>query len=448
MSNILVIGAGRSATALIGYVLTQAKKHNWNVTVCDNNLELAQQKVAGHSNGRAAWLDVMKVNDRRDLIGRADVVVSLLPAFLHIEVAHDCIRLKKHLITASYVSKEMYQLGDDAAERDLIFMGEMGLDPGIDHMSAMQKIDEIKEKGGKLTAFRSYTGGLIAPECNDNPWNYKFTWNPRNVVLAGQGTAQYREDGKLKYIPYNRLFADAVPIEIDGVAGEYEAYANRDSLLYRVTYGLKGIPTLLRGTIRNRGYCEAWNALVKIGLTDGSYPILHSHKLTYHALMEAYVGSEHKGNTVKERIADLLGIDVKSDIMHKLEWLGLFSKKKINLQNATPALILENLLLDKWKLQPEDKDMILMQHQFEYELDGKKRLLTSTLVMRGAGSHDTAMARLVGLPMGIFVKLVLEGRITQKGVNIPVMKEVYEPVLEELKEFGVEFTEKDELVGG
>jgi len=447
MNNILVIGAGRSATALINYVLDQAKKHNWNVTISDNNLELAKQKVNNHPNGRAVWLDVMKVNDRRDLIGRADIVVSLLPAHLHLEVGHDCILLKKHLITASYVSKEMYQLGDDARDRDLIFMGEMGLDPGIDHMSAMEKIDEIKDKGGKLTAFRSFTGGLIAPECNDNPWNYKFTWNPRNVVLAGQGTAQYLEGSKLKYIPYNRLFKDIQPVYIDGVEGEYEGYANRDSLLYREVYGLKDIPTILRGTIRNAGYCEAWNALIRIGLTDSSYPILDSEKLTYHALMEAYVGAEHKGNTVKERIASLLKIDVKSEVMKKLEWLGLFSKKRINLPKATPALILEHLLLEKWKLQPNDKDMILMQHQFEYEMKGKKHLLTSTLIMKGEGSHDTAMARLVGLPMGIFVKLVLEGRITQKGVNIPVMKEVYAPVLEELKDYGVEFVEKDVVIG-
>ncbi len=447
MNNILVIGAGRSATALINYVLDQGKENNWNVTISDNNLELAQEKVKNHTNGRAVWLDVMKVNDRRDLISRADVVVSMLPAHLHLEVGHDCIMLKKHLITASYVSKEMYQLGDDARDRDLIFMGEMGLDPGVDHMSAMEKINDIKEKGGKLTAFRSFTGGLIAPECNDNPWNYKFTWNPRNVVLAGQGTAQYLEKSKLKYIPYNRLFKDIQPVEIDGVEGEYEAYANRDSLLYREVYGLKDIPTILRGTIRNAGYCEAWNALIRIGLTDSSYPILESENLTYHGLMEAYVGNEHKGNTVKERIASLLKIEAKSEIMKKLEWLGLFSKKRINLPNATPALILEHLLLDKWKLQPDDKDMILMQHQFEYKLKGKKHLLTSTLIMRGAGSHDTAMARLVGLPMGIFVKLVLEGRITQTGVNIPVMKEVYAPVLEELKEYGVEFVEKDVVIG-
>ena len=202
----MIIGAGRSATALINYVLSKAEQYGWFVTVADADHELAMQKVANHPLGRGTWLDVQKVNDRRELIERAEVVVSLLPAHLHLEVAQDCIRLKKHLITASYVSKDMYRLGDEARDRELIFMGEMGLDPGIDHMSAKQKIDEIKEMGAKLIAFRSYTGGLIAPESDDNPWHYKFTWNPRNVVLAGQGTAQYLENGKYKYIPYNRLF--------------------------------------------------------------------------------------------------------------------------------------------------------------------------------------------------------------------------------------------------
>ncbi|MCB0642589.1 MAG: saccharopine dehydrogenase, partial [Phaeodactylibacter sp.] len=354
------------------------------------------------------------------------------------------IRMKKHLITASYVSKEMYRLGDEARDRELIFMGEMGLDPGIDHMSAMQKINEIKGKGGKLTAFRSYTGGLIAPESDNNPWHYKFTWNPRNVVLAGQGTAQYLENGKFKYIPYNRLFQDYRTIDIPGL-GEYEVYANRDSLLYRDVYGLSGIPNILRGTIRGKGFCDAWNALIKIGLTDGSYPILDCERLTYHEWMEAYVSSSAPGS-VKERIASLIDENVFSDVMKKLEWLGLFRKKKINLAHATPALILENLLLEKWKLQPQDKDMILMQHEFEYKLDGKYHLLYSTLVMKGNDGDDTAMSRLVGLPMGVFVKLVMEGRITSKGVNIPVMQEVYDPVLEELKDYGVVFTEREVIL--
>jgi len=446
MHNILIIGAGRSSGAVIRYVLEQAKANNWHVMVADADPQLAESKVKGHPNGRSVWLDVTKVNDRRDLINRADVVVSLLPAHLHLEVGHDCIKLKKHLITASYVSKEMYQLGDEARNRELIFMGEMGLDPGIDHMSAMQKIDEIRDKGGKLTAFRSYTGGLIAPEnLKKNPWRYKFTWNPRNVVLAGQGTAQYLENGKFKYIPYNRLFKEYRLVEIPGFEEPFEVYANRDSLLYREVYGLKDIPNILRGTIRYRGFCDAWNALIKIGLTDGSYPILDSGNITYHELMEAYVRPV-PGVSVKDRIAELIREHPFSPVMKKLEWLGLFRKKKINIDQATPALILENLLLDKWKLGKNDKDLIVMHHEFEYELEGQKKMLCSNLVMKGKDAEDTAMSRLVGLPMGIFVKLVMQGKIRSRGVQIPVMREVYEPVLKELEDYGVLFTDEEKNI--
>lgn len=445
MNQILIIGAGRSSSSLISYLLDQAKQKGWYITVGDANPELAREKVGNHPNGRAVWLDVTKGNDRKELMGRADVVVSLLPAHLHLEVAHDCIKLNKHLITASYVSHELYRLGDEARDRELIFMGEMGLDPGIDHMSAMQTIDRIKKDGGKLKAFKSFTGGLIAPESDDNPWHYKFTWNPRNVVLAGQGTAQYLDKGKLKFIPYNRLFNEPIPIEVPGL-GKYEAYANRDSLLYSDIYGLEGTPTILRATIRAKGFCKAWDALVKIGLTDGSFPILDSDKITYHEFMDAYTRPQQSGGSVKDRIAQLLGEDNDSEIIRKLEWLGLFRKKKINLSNATPALILENLLMSKWELKPDDKDMIVMYHQFEYELDGQHKSLNSTLIMKGNNAKDTAMAKLVGLPIGIFTKLVMEGRIKSKGVNIPVMPEVYNPVLSELAEFGVAF--KESLTSG
>lgn len=444
MNNILIIGAGRSSSALIKYVLDRATEFGWFVTVADANPKLAAQKVNNHPSGRPAWLDVTKVNDRKELISRSDVVVSLLPAHLHLEVAYDCIKLKKHLITASYVSKEMYRLGDEARDRELIFMGEMGLDPGIDHMSAMQKIDEIKQKGGKIMAFRSYTGGLMAPESNDNPWKYKFTWNPRNVVLAGQGTAQYLENGKFRFIPYNRLFQDYRVIDVPGL-GPFEVYANRDSLLYREVYGLSGIPNILRGTIRNTGFCDAWHALVRLGLTDGSYPIHEAGDISYHEWMEGYVGGNSKMGSVKERVARFLEEEVDSPVMEKLDWLGLFRKKKIKMPNATPALILENILLDKWKLKKGDKDMIVMQHEFEYELDNQLRQLTSTLVLKGNDEVDTAMARLVGLPMGVFVKLVMTGKIQSKGVNIPVMKEVYGPVLKELENYGVVFREKEEV---
>ncbi len=442
MNNILIIGAGRSSTALIKYVLARAKENNWFVTVADSKPEFAEEKVGNHPNGRPAWLDVMKVNDRRELISRADVVVSLLPAYLHMEVAYDCIKLKKHLITASYVSKDMYSLANEFRDRELIFMGEMGLDPGIDHMSAMKHIDEIKAQGGKITAFRSYTGGLVAPESDDNPWHYKITWNPRNVVLAGQGTAQYMENGKFKYIPYNRLFQEYHLVDVPSM-GQFEAYANRDSLLYREVYGLSGIPNILRGTFRAPGFCDAWNALVQIGLTDASFPIVDSGNITYHELMEAYTSAKSTGNSVKERIANMLEEEPDSPVMEKLEWLGLFRKKKINLPNATPAMILENLLVDKWKMKAKDKDMIVMHHEFEYEINRKKKQLTSTMVMKGENDVDTAMTKSVGLPLGIFVKLVMQGKITSSGVHIPVKKEVYEPVLQELEEYGVVFTNQE-----
>jgi saccharopine dehydrogenase (NADP+, L-glutamate forming) len=443
MQNLLIIGAGRSATVLIKYILEQARQHNFFVTVADADLNLAQQKVQGHPNGRAIWLDASKPTDRKDIINRHDVIVSLLPPQMHLDVAQDCIVLGKHMVTASYVSKQVFRLGDEARQRALVFMNELGLDPGIDHMSAMQRIHQIKAKGGKITAFYSYTGGLVAPESDDNPWHYKFSWNPRNVVLAGQGTAQFLEDNKLKYIPYRRLFRQFRLVNIPNM-GQFEVYANRDSLLYRDAYGLQDIKTLFRGTIRHEGFCEAWNALVRIGLTDATFPIVDSDQLTYHDLMEAFLGiSQHTGS-VKDRVAKMIETDPDSDIMKKLEWLGLFSKRRIKLKNATPSLILENLLLEKWALGPQEKDMVIMQHVFEYELNRRKKKLTSTLVMKGNDGSDTAMSRLVGLPLGIFVKLLLLGKISTTGVNIPTMPEVYEPVMQELEEYGVKFIEEEE----
>ncbi len=443
MKSLLIIGAGRSATILIEYILSHAKENGWFITVADADLQLARAKTKGSPHAHATWLDASKQNDRRNLIKRHDVVVSLLPPQMHLEVAQDCIELGKHMVTASYVSKQVYRLGDEARQRALIFMNELGLDPGIDHMSAMQRIHEIQAKGGKITSFRSFTGGLVAPESDDNPWHYKFSWNPRNVVLAGQGTAQFLENGKLKYIPYRRLFRQYSTIQIPGM-GAWEVYANRDSLLYKDAYGLKGIKTLFRGTIRHTGFCAAWNALVKIGLTDATFPIVDSDKLTYYDLMDAFLGIFKHEGTLKERYAKLLEVDVDSDVIKKLEWLGLFSRRKITLANATPALILENLLLEKWALKPKDKDMVIMQHIFEYEIAKRKHKKTSTLIMKGEDNVHTAMSKLVGLPLGIFVKLLLQGKISTTGVAIPTMPEVYNPIMEELEQYGVRFIEEDE----
>ncbi|MEM7104120.1 MAG: saccharopine dehydrogenase C-terminal domain-containing protein [Bacteroidota bacterium] len=444
MKNILVIGAGRSSTALIKYLLNEAARRGWFVTVADNDPELAEKKVSGHANGRGTWLDVMKPNDRREIIERNDIVVSLLPANLHLRVAKDCIKYKKHLITASYVSRQLYELSNEVKKAELIFMGEMGLDPGIDHMSTMKSIDDLREIGATITSYTSYTGGLIAPESDTNPWNYKITWNPRNVVLAGQGTAQYLQNGKFKYIPYHRLFKSYKVIDVPG-HGEFEAYANRSSLLYRDVYGLQDIPNIMRATLRKRGFCDAWNALVSIGLTDNTYPVSGSDQLTYYDFLDAYITAPQSG-TLKERISKLLEMEPDSDVIKKLEWLGLFERRKINLDNASPAQILQELIERKWKLKKSDKDMIVMHHEFGYTLPGVKRKRTSTMVLIGENSVDTGMSKLVGLPLGIFAKLVLLGKIKNTGVNIPVIKDVYTPVLEELAGLGVKFEERDEAV--
>ncbi len=439
MKNVLIIGAGRSSTALINYLLKQAEKYGWFITVADADPDVAAAKINNHPNGRGTWLDVLKPGDRKDLMMRQDVVVSLLPAHLHYRIAKDCIKYKKHLVTASYVSRDLYRLNAEVLDASLIFMGEMGLDPGIDHMSAKKTIDEIRAKGGKITSFRSYAGGLVAPESDNNPWHYKISWNPRNVVLAGQGTSQYMVKGKYKYIPYNRLFKQYRLIDIPG-AGEFESYANRDSLLYRQIYDIDNIPTIKRSTLRHPGFCDAWNALIQLGLTSDEYPIIESEKMTYRELVDAFLlDNPYVTGTIKERLATFLGIGPSSEIIKKLEWLGLFDRRQIGIPNATPAKILENLLVEKLKLEENDKDMIVMHHVFKYTLNRKKYRLKSTMVLNGDNSVNTAMAKLVGLPIGIFVKHIMLGKITETGVQIPVKPNIYEPVLKELEDYGVEF---------
>ena len=439
MKSILILGAGRSSTTLINYLIKAAEEHRWMVTVADTDLDIALSKTEHSKNALGVQLDVNDVAKRQDLIRDKNVVVSLLPAFLHPIVAKDCLEFSKHLVTASYLNEDIRSMEQEALAKGLLFMGEMGLDPGIDHMSAMQKINEIKADGATLSAFYSYTGGLIAPESDDNPWSYKFTWNPRNVVLAGQGTAQYLNTGKIKYIPYNRLFSERKVIQVPEL-GPYDVYANRDSLPYRKLYGIENIPTILRGTIRANGYCDAWDTLVKIGLTDDSYDLDLESIKTYGELVESFILGTYPD--IKTGVSDFLGLPVDHEIIRKLEWTELFSDRPIKLQRATPAQALEDLLLDKWALKKEDKDMIIMQHQFEYVLDGTPKKLISSMVTKGEDSVNTSMAKTVGLPVAILVKLLLLGKVSLTGVHIPVMAEIYEPVLEELKEYGIDFIDE------
>ena len=439
MKSILILGAGRSSTTLINYLIKAAEEHGWMVTVADTDLDIALSKTEHSKNALGVQLDVNDVTKRQELIRDKNVVVSLLPAFLHPIVAKDCLEFSKHLVTASYLNEDIRSMEQEALAKGLLFMGEMGLDPGIDHMSAMQKINEIKAEGATLSAFYSYTGGLIAPESDDNPWSYKFTWNPRNVVLAGQGTAQYLNAGKIKYIPYNRLFSERKVIQVPEL-GPYDVYANRDSLPYRKLYGIENVPTILRGTIRANGYCDAWDTLVNIGLTDDSYDLDLESIKTYRELVESFILGTYPD--IKTGVSNFLGLPVDHEIIRKLEWTELFSDRPIKLKRATPAQALEDLLLDKWALKKEDKDMIIMQHQFEYVLDGVSKKLISSMVTKGEDSVNTSMAKTVGLPVAILVKLLLLGKVSLTGVHIPVMAEIYEPVLEELKEYGIDFIDE------
>lgn len=442
MKRILVIGAGRSTISLIDYLLKEASSHNWFITVTDMDEALAIEKTKGFGNCEAKAFNVSNENDRRSMIRSHDVIVSMLPASMHSDVARDCVELGKHLFTASYVSAEMKALDEAAKEKGVLLMNEIGLDPGIDHASAMKIIDELHRKGAKITSFKSYCGGLVAPECNDNPWGYKFSWNPRNVVVAGQSTAQYYQNGKLKFIPYNRLFTQIDQIKMEGY-GSFDAYANRDSISYKEPYGLKHIQTLLRGTLRMPGYCKAWNVFVKLGLTDDTYKIHHSDSMTYTELINSFLPEGKQ--TVKDRLRAFMGADYNDSIEDKLDYLELFSDKKIKLKEGSPAQLLQDLLEEKWKLKTSDKDMIVMQHLFEYELNGASHQLTSSLVVKGTDQNHTAMAKTVGLPLAITLKNFLSGKFKLSGVQIPIVKEIYDPLLMELAELGIKFEENEKI---
>lgn len=442
MKNILLIGAGRCAHPLIDYITRLAPAEGWFLTVGDADLEKGEEKVAGRANARAVWLDATKVNDRRELIGRADVVLSLLPAHLHLEVAHDCIKLKKPLLTSAYVSHEIYRLGDEARDRELVFTEEKALAPGIDELAAKRLVDQLRAEGAKILAFRGFSGGLMEEESTrDNPWGYKFTWNPRNVVLAGQGTAQYLEADKVRYLPYGRLFSEPLLVDVPG-EGQMEAYLNRETLLYADDYGLKQVPNVSKATLRRPGFCAAWNALVQLGLTDADFPILQSDEINYYQLLDGLVGNQ-PGGTLKERTAHLLQLDPEDEIMQKLQWLGLFSKKRIRTPNASPALILEHLLREKWALYSGDQDKIILHHEVDYQLKGKKRMRKSTMVLTGTAPLDTAMAKNVSLPIGVLLKQLLDGKLpdtTGKSLQTPA---VYETILQELEAYGIVFEQMD-----
>lgn len=443
MRKVLIIGAGRSASSLIKYLLEKSESENLHITIGDLSLALAERKTKGHPNATAIALDIHNETQRNAEIQKADIVISMLPAHMHVEVAKDCIQYQKHMVTASYISEAMQALDAEAKEKGLVFMNEVGLDPGIDHMSAMKVLDEIRDQGGKVILFESFCGGLVAPESDNNLWNYKFTWAPRNVVLAGQGgAAKFIQEGTYKYIPYHKLFRRTEFLEVEGY-GRFEGYANRDSLKYRSVYGLDEALTVYRGTIRRVGYSKAWDMFVQLGMTDDTYQIDHSENMSYREFVNLFL-PYHPTDSVEIKLRHQLKIDQDDVMWDKLVELDLFSATKmLGLTNATPAQALEKILTDSWTLQPEDKDMIVMYHKFGYELNGEKKQIDATMVCLGDDQTYTAMAKTVGLPVAMATLQILNGNIKTPGVQLPIKEEVYLPILKELESYGVIFHEKE-----
>ena len=442
MRTILIIGAGRSSSTMIKYFLDNAQKESWQIRVGDMDIDVAQDKIGDHSHGEAFMFDALNPEEREREVKNADIIISMLPARFHMEVVKDCIRFKKDVITPSYINEEMRSMHDEVVAAGILSMNEMGLDPGIDHMSAKKILDEIDAIGGKIKGFESFTGGLVAPESDTNPWHYKFTWNPRNVVLAGQGgPAKFIQEGQYKYIPYHKIFRRTEIIDIEG-HGKFEGYANRDSLRYRSIYGLEGIPTIYRGTLRRIGFCRAWNIFVQLGATDDSYIIEGSENMTNRDFINSFLGySPHDSVELKFRYN--LGIKQDDYIWEKLVWLGIFENKKIGLKNATPAQIMQKILEDKWKLESEDKDMIIMWHKLNYVLDGQNKEIRSHMVYIGRDQTYTAMSDTVGLPVAICAKMMLNNVIKLKGIHLPIHKDIYLPILKELEMYGIKFLEKE-----
>lgn len=440
MRIILLLGAGRSVRSFVTYLSQYAVSLDLHLRVGDVDIEHAKQMAGLFVESSYFQFDITSNKSLNQEIRNAELVTSMLPAHLHGHVAEVCLEQKKNLITASYVSASMANLSKAVQQAGLLFLMECGLDPGIDHLSAMKEIRELKNNGANLISFKSYTGGLVAPSSDDNPWHYKFTWNPRNVVLAGQGIVKFKRNNLYKYIPYASLFKRLETVHLAGV-GDFEAYANRDSLKYIDLYGLQDCPTVFRGTLRGVGFCKAWDFLVTLGLTDDSFTIHHSLGMTYHDFLDSFL-AHHPEFTLEQKVLELLQQD--HAVFEQLSWLNLFSKHHhITQQDASPAQILQAILEPKWTLGPNDADMVVMQHKIQYEQSGEHFERTSSLVVLGENAQKTSMAKTVGLPLGIAARLILEGKINSKGVTVPVHQEFYEPILAELETLGIRFVNQE-----
>lgn len=439
MQTVLIAGAGKSSSSLITYMLQHARQQ-WKVIVMDAHAEAIAEKLNGHPKGEPAVVDIFNENDRARYIQQADIVISLMPPDLHILLAKDCLKYKKNLITSSYISEELRAMDQEVKDAGLLFMCEMGLDPGIDHMSANSIIHGVQRIAGTIKSFKSFCGGLVAPESDDNPWHYKISWNPRNIVLAGKAGADWLENGKKYSLDYKDLFLQPRKIKVAGV-GTLAAYPNRDSLKYLELYDLPDAKTFVRNTLRHPAFIRGWNTVVISGLTD-EHDYFDVEEMTFAGWAAQKTGVPNDEH-LRENFRKTWKVDDKE--MKLFDWLRIFENRLINLKGkCNSAGILQSLLEERWKMKATDKDLVVMQHQIEYERKGRLTHLTSTLVVTGDDRHYSAMAKTVGLPMAILAEKILRNEINISrlhGVHIPLMPAIYVPVLKALKKNGIEFLE-------
>jgi saccharopine dehydrogenase (NADP+, L-glutamate forming) len=442
MKNVLLFGAGKSATCLIDYLGKCCDENNWKLWVCDSNISLAESKTKNFSSAEAISFDVSNDDKRHEFISKSDLVISMLPPALHFLVAKDCLQSSKNLLTASYIDEKIKSLKDQIEKKGILFLGEIGLDPGIDHMSAMKMINEIKNKGGKINSFKSHCGGLISPESDDNPWHYKITWNPANVVTAGSAGAVYLDGGKQIEIAYSKIFDDENNMVDVPELFPLAWYANRDSLSYIETYQLHNAETFIRTTLRYPSFCRGWNKMIKLDLTNkNDHEEIKNCKTfaDWFNLKKKKFASQNE-NTFNEN--DFFN----SEFLEQINYLGLNDDQKIQEEIFNSASLLQFVLEKKLVMKPEDKDMIIMLHEIEYSINGKNKKTRSCLIVKGEDQIYTAMAKTVGLPLGIAAKLILEDKIKITGLHIPVIPEIYEPVLKELEINGIKFNEEIEVL--
>lgn len=440
MQKLLILGAGRSASTLIFYLMSSAKDHGWILTVADSDENLLQRRKSSYPTIETASLDIFDHDKRRALISKHDLVISMLPSNMHELPAMDCLELKKHFLNASYVSKSLQDIYKEAQKKDLIHMGELGLDPGLDHISAMHMFDSIQKKKGEVLSFRSFAGGLVAKESDTNKWGYKFSWNPRNVVLAGKGTAQFKANGRSYFTPYYKLFDKAYELEVPGL-GHFDWYPNRDSMRYIQLYKLDDCPTVIRGTLRRPGFCKAWHALIALGLTDEKSELTGINDLAYEDLLRGIVNAS-KEEDLLLKLSRYLGVAPNDPVIEKLIDCGLLSTAYVPIKEGSMADILEDLLKRKWQLEDQDKDHIIMYHEIIYRKNNQLHQMDSVLSLKGKNKENTAMSRLVGLPLAIMAELVMLQKIIFTERTIPIEGKVYRPILSRLKEIGIQFHER------